>query len=267
MSGLCVGLFRDRSAIAIAPTKSDLVVSPFPESIMTKLKSLIAVTVACLLLGNNLANSAPIFVTTGQLVTGITTNITLTAGSITPNNNLVALSNSGSNLVVTYKSPGAILGAGDFHMTWNGAPDGLNFSTTTYKYLQIDIASVSPGMIPSNWELFWQDDDSTVGGGTNSSTNLGSVDADQTAPFSLVIDLVNGTSNGATGWGPGLLDIFRIDPFQSSTNQGESFTISAITFGSELTPIPEPSSVALIGLGVAGFFGLRLRCKSRTKVV
>lgn len=98
----------------------------------------------------------------------------------------------------------------------------------------------------------------TIGGGSNSGQNIagGAFDADQTAPFSYVIDLLGG-DNPATGakvWGPGTLDAFRFDPFQGNSSFGQSFEISAITFGSELTPIPEPSAlVALVGM-----FGLGL---------
>jgi len=224
-------------------------------------KSLIAIAYAILVINLKFANAAPIFVTTGQLVTGTTTPITLTAANISPNTGATGqttLSNSGANLVVTFGS-GANSTAGDFFMTWSGAGDGLNFSTATFKYLQIDIASVSPGMTNSNWQMFWADTDSTIGGGSNSGVNIGggAVNAGQATPFSLVIDLVNGTSSGATGWGPGTLTSFRLDPFQGTPNNGQTFTISGITFGSELTPIPEPSSLTLLGVGLVGFIGVR----------
>lgn len=205
------------------------------------------------------AHAAPVFVTTGQTVTGTTTNLTLNAGSITVNSTTTGkttLSNSSGNLVVTFGSGGDST-HGDFFLRWDGAGDGVGFGTATYTYVQIDVASVSAGMNDSNWQMFWQDDDSGIGGGNNSGVNIGGspVDADQTTPFSLVIDLVNGTASGATGWGPGTLDKFRFDPFQGTANNGQTFTISAITFGSELTElppsIPEPASVLMGGAGMA----------------
>ena len=194
--------------------------------------------------------SAASYITTGQTVTGATTSPTLTAANITPNPNGVTLNNSSGNLVVNFKSDSP---NGDFFFQWNGAGDGLGFLTTTYKYVQVDIASVSAGMVASNWQIFFEDNDSGIGGGNNSGqTILGGAVTPQATPFSLVIDLTDDGTNtsGAMGWGAGALDKFRFDPFNSGANKGESFTISAVTFGSALTEVvPEPSSSALLGLG------------------
>jgi len=225
------------------------------------MKKLIAVAIgACVLIGAGTGRAAMIL-TTGQTVTGTTKDIVLTAGSISPNTAAVTLSNSGSDLVVSFKSDSP---NGDFYMQWDGAGDGLNFNTVGYDYLQIDIASVSAGMVTSGWQLYWQDDDSTIGGATNSGQTVGNV-TPQAGAFSVVIDLTEGGTkvSGALGWGDGTtvntLDKFRIDPFQSIANAGESFTISRIFFGTELTPTPEPASLALVGLGGM----MILRCRRR----
>ena len=208
-------------------------------ALLAALSSLVLVT--------STATAAPVILDTNKTVGGTTyTDISLTAGDIATNN--ADLSNDGitGNLIVALNQDD--LSNTDFNLDWVGAGDGVGFNTGSYSYVQIDIAATSSGLVESAWQMFWQDDDSTVGGGTNSSTGIGSVDPTQSKPFSVIIDLVNGSSNGATGWGPGTLDIFRLDVFNNNTNNvGESFEISAITFGTEL--VPEPSSLALLGLG------------------
>ena len=175
------------------------------------------------------------FITTGQSVTGTTTTLPLDVSKVTPSPGSVSLSNSGGNLVVGFNSAAP---NGDFYLMWQAAAGGLNFNTANYNYVQINIAAISPGMTNSAWQMYWQDDDSTVGGGLDSGITIGNV-APQTQPFSVVIDLKDGGTNitGANGWGPGTLDVFRIDPFQGTANKGQSFTISSITFGTQLTSL------------------------------
>jgi hypothetical protein len=205
-----------------------------------------------------LACHAPVHAATlisGYEVGGTTTSISLTAGSLISNpNGNTQLSNDAGNLVVNLVDPNpgsAELGDNDFWMRRDGAGDGLSFSTTTYTYVQVDIINASAGLPTANWQMFWQDDDSGIGGPNNSSTNFGPI-APEATPFSFVIDLTDGGTNnsGATGWGPGQLDSFRFDPFQSSGSFGESFTITGITFGSEITAIPEPSTALLGAIGL-----------------
>jgi len=177
------------------------------------------------------AHSAPVLLNTGQTVTGTTSSLSLLTSAITAGPNVI-LANDAGNLVVSIKSTAA---NADWGITWGT----LNLNTTTYPYLQIDIASVSAGLGTSNCGMFWQDDDSTIGGTYNSWTSFGLL-TPSTGPFSLVIDLTNGgtSTSGSTGWGPGTLDALRLDLFEATGNYGESFTISAVTFGSELTPFP-----------------------------
>lgn len=122
----------------------------------------IPASLVILALGVHVATAGPVLVTTGQTVAGTTTNITLNAGSITPNpNGNTSLSNVGSNLLVSLSDPNpssTVVGDNDFYMTWLGAGDGLGFSTETYTYVQIDVAAISPGMADANWQIFWQDD-------------------------------------------------------------------------------------------------------------
>ncbi len=188
-------------------------------------------------------SSAGTIISSEQSVTGNTTQITLDAAKISPASS-VNLSNSNGNLVVNFKSNAS---NADFYLMWEGSTDGLNFSTTSYDYVKIDIAAVSPGLAAGSCEMFWQDDDSTIGGATNSGTSLGSV-TPSSEPFSIIIDLKDGGTNTteAKGWGPGTLDKFRLDLFQNATNKGKSVTISGITFGSLLSPTP--------GLGRNNFF-------------
>lgn len=150
-------------------------------------------------------------INTGQSVTGSTKILSLDASKVEHPSDKVILSNSGGNLVVSLASNAS---SGDFHLTWQGATDGLNFNTSSYKYVQISISAISSGMTHSDWEMSWQDDDSTVGGANNSGHVLGKVNP-VAAPFSVIIDLTNGGTkvSGAKGWGPGTLDIFRFNPF------------------------------------------------------
>lgn len=183
----------------------------------------------------------------GYEITGSTTSLVLTAGNIADNlNNNTALSNSGSHLVINFSDPNpdsSIAGDSDFYLTWQGPGDGLNFSTTTYTYCQIDIISTSAGITSGNWQLFFQDNDSTIGGGSNSGQNIGTVTANGGGAFSVLIDLTDGGTNtsGAPGWGPGTLDAFRLDVFNTTSVFGESMTISEIKFGSTIAAVPEPT--------------------------
>jgi len=191
---------------------------------------------------------AAAIITTGQTVTGTTTNLVLTANTFAKDTD-VTLTNSGGNLVYSIKSTTT-------DTDWWIQKNGLTLSTATYKYVQIDFASVTVGAVSSTWQTFWQDDDSGIGGATNSGHGIGTATVGAT-PFSVVIDMTaftgtNGGTTGAKGWGPGDLTNLRLDMFENdATNKGKSFTISAITLGSALTPIPEPSSTALFGLAGA----------------
>ncbi|MEO0477395.1 MAG: PEP-CTERM sorting domain-containing protein [Planctomycetota bacterium] len=192
--------------------------------------------------------AAPVIDNSGQTVGGTTATLTLNAASVADNtNNNTTLSNSGGNLVITTANSPVNR---DYFFTWSGAGDGVGFDASTYSYVQVDIASVSSGLASSPWQIFWTDSDSGIGGPNNSGVGLGNVDPTIGTPFSVVIDLTNGgtSTSGATGWGPGTVNNFRLDMFNNnSANDGESWEISAITFGTEL--VPEPSSLALLGLG------------------
>jgi hypothetical protein len=198
------------------------------------------------------AEAAPVLLNTNQVVGGTTTTLTLNAGSITTNpNGNTSLSNNGGNLVVSLSDPNpgsAVVGDNDFYMQWSGGGDGLGFDAATYRYVQIDVVAITAGMPDANWQVFWTDNDSGIGGGNNSSSNVGPFDADIATPGSYVIDLINGESVGAKGWGPGTVNNFRFDPFQSSGSFGQSFEISAVTFGSELVPEPASLLSGLVGM-------------------
>lgn len=217
-------------------------------------KTLTAFGIACAL-GVHQAGAASIM-PSGTAITGTTTPITLTAGSIITNpNGNTALSNSSGNLVIDFidPNPGSVVAAdNDFFLKWDGAGDGLNFSTATYTYVQVDVLSTSPSLVTSTWQLFFADTDSSVGGANNSGQNIsGTPTLAGGGAFSFVIDLTDGNgTTGAMGWGPGNLTSFRLDPFQSNNTFDKSMTISAITFGSAV--IPEPSSSLLALLGMAG---------------
>lgn len=228
--------------------------------------ALSSLTTLCIATGS--ASGASILVTTGQTVTGNTHNLTLLANDISPNNDTTQLANFGSNLLVSFKDSAP---NGDFYLEWNGQADGLGFDASEYSYLQIDIARITTNMVDSHWQLHFEDDDSTIGGPMDSGHNVlgGPVQANQFPPFSIVIDLVNGTSTGAQGWGSGTIDRFRLDPFNSIANAGESFEISAITFGSELTggqlgpetvtAVPSPTAAGMMVVGMIGLASRRRR--------
>lgn len=188
--------------------------------------------VGLIMLGSNTALlAAPVLLQTGQEVTGTTASLSMTAGGITKDGDLT-LSNDGSgNLVVQIAASPS---GADWWLQWSTSLD-----TATYKYAQIDFVSTSAGAVAGNWQVFWQDDDSGIGGVNNSGSSIGSV-SPSTSAFSVVIDLSNGgtSTSGAKGWGPGTLDAFRFDFFEDVGNYGETFTISAVTLGSALTPMP-----------------------------
>jgi len=177
------------------------------------------------------AADAGSIIDTSLFVSGTTTSLTLDSAKIATPNGRVNLSNSGSDLVVNFDRNSS---NSDFNLTWEGAADGVGFNTATYRYVKIDIVAASPGLVDGTWQMYWQDDDSTVGGGSDSMIQLGSV-TPEAGPFSIIIDLDDGGTNitGAKGWGPGTLDIFRLDLFQNLANRGES-----ITFGSQLSSNP-----------------------------
>ena len=203
---------------------------------------------ASLILLSSLPATAVTVMPTGTSVSGLTTTLTLTAGDIIPNGNgNTVLSNSGGNLVVDMVDNGS---NSDFFMQWSGAGDGLGFNAATYPYVQVDIASTSAGLTGSGWQIFWTDNDSGIGGANNSSTNFGPILTNAGGGFSFVLDLTGAGTTGAKGWGPGTVNNFRFDPFQSPGSYGESFTISAITFGSETIPEPTSTGLAALGLGL-----------------
>lgn len=208
---------------------------------------LAALTGLTIALSGTTARAAAI-ITTGQTVTGTTTNLSLTANTFAKDAD-VTLTNSGGNLIYSIKSTTA-------DNDWWIQKDGLTLNTATYKYVQIDFASVTTGAVSAQWQAFWQDDDSTIGTPNSSGQTVGTGIVG-TTPFSVVIDMTaftgaNGGTTGAKGWGPGTLTKLRLDMFENEvSNKGKSFTISAITFGSALTPVPEPSSAALFGFAGA----------------
>jgi arylsulfatase A-like enzyme len=165
--------------------------------------------------------------TGGQRVTGTTFPLPLTAAGISTSAQAVISNDGSGNLLLAVKADAA---NNDWYLQWNS---GLNLSTTTYRYVQIDFVSVTAGATAASWTTYWQDNDSTIGAPNNSATGLGAV-ALPTSPFSVVIDLADGGSNttGALGWGPGNLVKFRLDIFEAAANKGKTFTISAVTLGS-----------------------------------
>jgi arylsulfatase A-like enzyme len=160
-------------------------------------------------------------------MTGTTYSLSLTAAGIATSPQAVISNDGSGNLLLAVKADAT---TNDWYLQWNS---GLNLSTTTYRYVQIDFVSVSAGATAASWTAYWQDDDSTIGGTTNSASALGTV-ALPTSPFSVVIDLADGGTNttGTLGWGPGNLVKFRLDLFESAANKGKTFTISAVTLGS-----------------------------------
>ncbi|MES2983063.1 MAG: PEP-CTERM sorting domain-containing protein [Verrucomicrobiota bacterium] len=198
---------------------------------------------------------AAAIITDGQTVGGTMTNLNLSLTAsptgIRPTAGNATLSNDvGGNLLFTPNSSVT----SDYFVTWSG----LALSTTTYKYVEITFTSVTSGAVNAGWQTFFQDDDSTVGGGSSSGHGIGTGIVG-TAPFSVVIDMTaltggSGGTTGARGWGPGQLDILRFDMFEDTANFGKTFTISQVKLGTQL--IPEPSTVLL---GSFGMLALVLR--------
>ena len=189
------------------------------------------------------AQAAPVLDTSGDTVGGTTLSLDLSVSGMSNEPN-ASISNDGSgNLLFT---PGALDNNTDWYFQFNG----LSVDTSLYQYVQVDFANVEAGAAAARWQMFWADDDSTIGGGSNSSTVVSTSVPISPTPYSVVIDLTNGgtETSGATGWGGGNATNVRFDLYEATnTNKGKTFTISAVTFGSEL--VPEPSSLALLGLG------------------
>ncbi len=133
-------------------------------------------------------------------------------------------------------------------MTFGTGANPLNLNTTTYNYVQIDFLAAPSGAVATAWEMFHADtNSSTIGAPSNSVQNIGVVPLSTTAPFSVVVDLATG-GTGASAW-DGTANQLRFDMFQgNAANKGKTFTITAVTFGSALVPVPETStSMLLVG--------------------
>lgn len=195
--------------------------------------------------------SGAVVITDGSVVGGSVLAASLdVAGGDVGSDPVSALSNDVSgNLLFT---PSAT----DSNTDWAFTLRNLGLDSSTYSYVQIDFVSVTAGAVSSPWTMFHTDSNSSIGGANNSSQSLGTV-ALAATPFSVVIDL-DGGATGGPSWGPGTVNNIRFDAFEGSNdNKGKTFTISAITFGSEWVAIPEPSSALLVSL--AGLVLLRRR--------
>ena len=184
--------------------------------------------------------SAATVVTDGSVVGGSLVSASLTAGpdvSAEPN---ATISNDGSgNLLFT---PGLSDTNTDWYLTFKN----LGIDPTVHQYVQVDFISVTVGAVSSPWSMFHTDNDSSIGGANNSTQSLGIVTL-QPTPFSVVVDLAAG-GTGNTTWGPGTVNNLRFDLFEGdNANKGKTFTISAVTFGSELVPEPSTGVLALLG--------------------
>ncbi|QTN32992.1 PEP-CTERM sorting domain-containing protein [Akkermansiaceae bacterium] len=188
-------------------------------------------------------------ITTGQTVGGAspisvdpTTGVAGGGGPGSPN--IASTSTAGGNLAITFSTTPA---NNDFYVTWSG----ITIPTATHTFVQIDFLAASSGAVDGPLSIFWADSDSGIGGPNNSSTGLGTGTVSTSGSYSVVIDLNDGGTNtsGATGWGGGNATAFRLDLFELPANNGETFTISGVTFGQAL--VPEPSVFGLFGLGGA----------------
>lgn len=83
---------------------------------------------------------------------------------------------------------------------------------------------------------------------------------------SFIIDLQQGTdlSTAAGIQYSGNLTTFRWDFFNGAPgNEGKTFTLDKVTFASNVTAVPEPSSMMLVGLAVTGVIACRRRAMNR----
>ena len=204
---------------------------------------------AFIALSGTSAHAAAI-ITTGQTVTGTTTNLPLTVALFAKDTDVTISNDITGNLLYSF-----VAGADtDKWIQWSNLTS-LNLDTATYKYVQVNFSSVTVGAVSGPWQSAWQDDDSTIGGGTNSLQSIGT-GVVGTVPFSVVIDMTaftgaNGGTTGTVGWGGGILDKLRLDMFESTsaaTNAGKVFTISSVTLGSALVPEPGAALLGCIGM-------------------
>ena len=117
---------------------------------------------------------------------------------------------------------------------------------STYRYVEVSY-SLSDDFVGSTHQL--RLDTSDQGAAFDTFTNNANIDS-TAGSHTFIIDLLSDDGTTLAGTWSGDWDVFRWDFWNGNTgNEGKTLVLDKIVFASGVTVVPEPASLALLGLG------------------